>query len=155
MTLNNQKNLFDFLIFYLKRGNKKISQKKIFIKKKKKRKKNGLYFHKLQINTNQIHLISFLIFSLHFISTISSTKKKKIILTNKKKKTKYSGKAVESIEKFIYEKVYPFYGNTHTTSSVCGLRTTELMKQAREIIKKSINATVCFFFFFFFFFLFF
>lgn len=51
-----------------------------------------------------------------------------------------SGKAVESIETFIRNEVMPTYGNTHTTTSITGLQTTSFREEARQIIRKALNA---------------
>ena len=35
-----------------------------------------------------------------------------------------SGRSIEFIENFLKAKVFPFYGNTHTTTSICSNQTT-------------------------------
>lgn len=52
-----------------------------------------------------------------------------------------SGQPLKMIEDFITEKVFPFYANTHTAASYTGFHTTSLREEAREIIKKAVNAT--------------
>ena len=51
-----------------------------------------------------------------------------------------SGKPLHFIERFITREVLPFYGNTHTTTNVSSLKTTQLREEARDILKKSCNA---------------
>ncbi|XP_066027051.1 probable cysteine desulfurase isoform X1 [Pocillopora verrucosa] len=51
-----------------------------------------------------------------------------------------SGKPLRFIERYIREFVYPFYANTHTTTSVTSRQTTRFRQEAREIIKKCVNA---------------
>ncbi|EWM20018.1 cysteine desulfurase [Nannochloropsis gaditana] len=36
----------------------------------------------------------------------------------------------------------PFYGNTHTTTSITGMQTTLYRHEARQIIAESVNARV-------------
>ncbi|XP_066936646.1 uncharacterized protein [Clytia hemisphaerica] len=52
-----------------------------------------------------------------------------------------SGKAVRFIEDYIRDEVLPFYGNTHTTTTVSSLQTSMLRAEAKQIIRKSTNAT--------------
>lgn len=51
-----------------------------------------------------------------------------------------SGRALKSVERYISEQVLPYYANTHSSSSYTGAQTTLLREQAREIIKKAVNA---------------
>jgi len=51
-----------------------------------------------------------------------------------------SGRALESIESFIRQRVLPFYANTHSDSSFTGRQTSFLRKQAREIVRQVVNA---------------
>ena len=51
-----------------------------------------------------------------------------------------SGKALEYIEKFIYNNVYPYYANSHTTTSISGLQTTMYREESRDFIHKAVNA---------------
>eukprot|EP01023_Acetabularia_acetabulum_P015365 TRINITY_DN17436_c1_g2_i10.p3 TRINITY_DN17436_c1_g2~~TRINITY_DN17436_c1_g2_i10.p3 ORF type:complete len:111 (+),score=26.62 TRINITY_DN17436_c1_g2_i10:329-661(+) len=45
-----------------------------------------------------------------------------------------SGRLLQSIEDFMQKVVYPVYANTHTEASYCGAMTSQLYKQARNII---------------------
>ena len=51
-----------------------------------------------------------------------------------------SGRSLSFIEDFIRAQVLPFYGNTHTETSATGRQTTAFREQARDLIKKSVNA---------------
>ncbi|XP_078346786.1 putative cysteine desulfurase isoform X2 [Oculina patagonica] len=51
-----------------------------------------------------------------------------------------SGKPLGFIENYIRDYVYPFYANTHTTTSATSRQTTKFRQEAREIIKKCVNA---------------
>ncbi|CAH3136888.1 unnamed protein product [Porites lobata] len=51
-----------------------------------------------------------------------------------------SGKPLRFIENYIRDYVYPFYANTHTTTSVTSRQTTKFREDARDIIKKCVNA---------------
>ena len=51
-----------------------------------------------------------------------------------------SGKALRFIEKHITEDVLPFYGNTHTTTSITGLQSTCFRHEARQVVAQSVNA---------------
>jgi len=50
-----------------------------------------------------------------------------------------SGRAVGHIERYIQNKVLPFYGNTHTTTSVTGRRSTFFRHEARDLVKRACN----------------
>lgn len=50
-----------------------------------------------------------------------------------------SGRALGFIERFIEQRVMPYYANTHTETSYTGMQTTLLREQARGIIKKALN----------------
>ncbi|XP_041459673.1 uncharacterized protein LOC121411175 [Lytechinus variegatus] len=52
-----------------------------------------------------------------------------------------SGRAVKFIEDYITEHVQPLYANTHTTTGLMARQTTKFRKEARDIIKKCVNAT--------------
>ena len=52
-----------------------------------------------------------------------------------------SGKPLRFIENYIRDYVLPFYANTHTTTNVSGFQTTRFRQDAREIIKKCVNAS--------------
>jgi selenocysteine lyase/cysteine desulfurase len=45
-----------------------------------------------------------------------------------------SGRALWSVERFIVDKVLPFYANSHTEASYCGAFMTALRQVAREVI---------------------
>ncbi|XP_068761466.1 probable cysteine desulfurase isoform X1 [Montipora capricornis] len=51
-----------------------------------------------------------------------------------------SGKPLMFIENYIRDYVYPFYSNTHTTTSTTSRQTTKFRNEARNIIKKCVNA---------------
>ena len=51
-----------------------------------------------------------------------------------------SGRAYAPIETFIRERVLPFYANTHSDSSLVGRQSNRLREQARETIRKALNA---------------
>lgn len=52
-----------------------------------------------------------------------------------------SGEPLHFIENFIREEVLPFYGNTHTTTSVTSLQSTLFRHEAKDIIRSSVNAS--------------
>ena len=51
-----------------------------------------------------------------------------------------SGRAYAPIEDFIRDQVLPLYANTHSESSTTGRQTSHLREQARETIRKALNA---------------
>ena len=51
-----------------------------------------------------------------------------------------SGRSLQFIETFISGRVSPFYGNTHTVTTVTSLQTTYLRHEARDIIRNAVNA---------------
>ncbi|UJR21242.1 hypothetical protein I4U23_024337 [Adineta vaga] len=51
-----------------------------------------------------------------------------------------SGRALEFIENYIKSHILPLYGNTHSENSLCALQSTKFREEARNIIKKSVNA---------------
>lgn len=51
-----------------------------------------------------------------------------------------SGKALDYIERFIYDNVYPYYANTHSATSISGQQTTAFREESRDIIRKAVNA---------------
>ncbi|CAN0133888.1 unnamed protein product, partial [Phaeothamnion confervicola] len=53
-----------------------------------------------------------------------------------------TGRPLRVIEEFIRSEVLPFYGNTHTTSSITGLQSTCFRAEARQIIAQAVNAKV-------------
>ncbi|XP_071943260.1 uncharacterized protein [Antedon mediterranea] len=52
-----------------------------------------------------------------------------------------SGRPLKFIEDYITEHVQPLYANTHTTTSVMAKQTTKFREEARDIIKKCVNAS--------------
>lgn len=51
-----------------------------------------------------------------------------------------SGRALKQVEAYIAEHVLPFYANSHTEASYCGMRVTRLRKTARQVIARAVNA---------------
>ena len=51
-----------------------------------------------------------------------------------------SGRSLGVIERKLSQDVIPFYGNTHTTTSITGLQSTCFRHEARQIIAQSVNA---------------
>ncbi|XP_072020918.1 uncharacterized protein [Amphiura filiformis] len=51
-----------------------------------------------------------------------------------------SGRALKFIEDYITHHVHPVYANTHTTTGLMARQTTQFRKEARQIIKKCVNA---------------
>eukprot|EP01135_Chromosphaera_perkinsii_P003530 Nk52_evm3s247 gene=Nk52_evmTU3s247 len=51
-----------------------------------------------------------------------------------------SGRSLAFIEDYIRKEVLPFYGNTHTLSSVTALQTTLFRHEARDIVRRAVNA---------------
>lgn len=51
-----------------------------------------------------------------------------------------SGKPLRFIENYIQNYVHPFYSNTHTTTNTSSRQTTKFRNEARNIIKKCVNA---------------
>ncbi|WP_323846811.1 aminotransferase class V-fold PLP-dependent enzyme [Microbulbifer magnicolonia] len=51
-----------------------------------------------------------------------------------------SGRALGFIEDLIREQVLPYYANTHTETSYTGAQTTALREQARDEIRRAVNA---------------
>ncbi|GAB1602855.1 uncharacterized protein LOC115212374, partial [Argonauta hians] len=52
-----------------------------------------------------------------------------------------SGRCLSFIEDYIRDYVMPFYGNTHTTTSICSRQTTCFRDNARNIIRRCVNAS--------------
>ncbi|KAJ7945255.1 Cysteine desulfurase [Quillaja saponaria] len=50
-----------------------------------------------------------------------------------------SGQSLHYIENFIINQLLPFYGNTHTCDSYVGSRTTKMVHEATEYIKKCLG----------------
>lgn len=53
-----------------------------------------------------------------------------------------SGRALKQVENYISNEVLPFYGNTHTTTSITGNQSTCYRHEARQIIAEATNAKV-------------
>ncbi|CAF0830779.1 unnamed protein product [Rotaria sordida] len=51
-----------------------------------------------------------------------------------------SGRPLQFIESYIKTHVLPLYGNTHSETSLCAQQSTKYREEARDIIKKSVNA---------------
>lgn len=52
-----------------------------------------------------------------------------------------SGQSLNFIEDYIRNKVLPFYGNTHTTITATSLQSTYFRHEAKDIIRKAVNAS--------------
>ena len=52
-----------------------------------------------------------------------------------------SGRSLDFIEEYICKEVLPLYGNTHTTSNTTANQTTSFRNEARNIIRKAVNAS--------------
>ncbi len=52
-----------------------------------------------------------------------------------------SGRPVKFIEDYISNHVHPLYANTHTTTGLMSRQTTQFRKEARDLIKRCVNAT--------------
>lgn len=53
-----------------------------------------------------------------------------------------SNRPVKSIEKYMEKTCLPFYGNTHTNTSVTGAQTTAFVAEARQIVAEETNARI-------------
>ena len=53
-----------------------------------------------------------------------------------------SGRAVGQIENYIRDSVLPFFGNTHTSTSITGLQSTCFRQESRQIIAQAVNARI-------------
>jgi selenocysteine lyase/cysteine desulfurase len=51
-----------------------------------------------------------------------------------------SGRCLKFIEDYMLKIVYPSYANTHTEASATGAQTTHLREEARNLIRKAVNA---------------
>eukprot|EP01124_Arcella_intermedia_P028557 TRINITY_DN5829_c0_g1_i1.p1 TRINITY_DN5829_c0_g1~~TRINITY_DN5829_c0_g1_i1.p1 ORF type:complete len:984 (+),score=237.70 TRINITY_DN5829_c0_g1_i1:216-2954(+) len=51
-----------------------------------------------------------------------------------------SGRGLECIEQYVNTEILPFYGNTHSTSSVVGHQSTLFRFEARQLIGRYVNA---------------
>lgn len=52
-----------------------------------------------------------------------------------------SAKSLIFIENFLMTEVLPYYGNTHTTTSITSLQTTLYRHEAKDIIRNAVNAS--------------
>ncbi|GAB2283340.1 hypothetical protein Dimus_017857 [Dionaea muscipula] len=55
--------------------------------------------------------------------------------------TTASGRCLRYIEDYITSHVLPFYGNTHTSDSYVGYRSTKMVKEASQYIKKCLGGS--------------
>lgn len=53
-----------------------------------------------------------------------------------------SGRNLKMIETYIQENIMPFYGNTHTSTSITGHQSTCFRHEARQIIAEAVNAKI-------------
>ena len=53
-----------------------------------------------------------------------------------------SARSVRQIEDYIQKEVIPFYGNTHTTTSITGHQSTCFRAESRQIIAQAVNAKI-------------
>jgi len=53
-----------------------------------------------------------------------------------------SGQSLQFVEKYIQQNILPTYANTHTEVSFTGKQTGHYREEARQLIKKSVNANV-------------
>ena len=53
-----------------------------------------------------------------------------------------SARCVRQIEDYIQHQVVPFYGNTHTTTSITGHQSTCFRHESRQIIAEAVNAKI-------------
>ena len=52
-----------------------------------------------------------------------------------------SGRSLDYIEEYIIKEVLPMYANTHTTSNTTANQITHFRNEARNIIRKAVNAS--------------
>ncbi|XP_024974799.1 uncharacterized protein LOC112512903 [Cynara cardunculus var. scolymus] len=52
-----------------------------------------------------------------------------------------TGRCLQYIEDYIIQTVLPFYGNTHTSDSYVGNRTTKMLHEATDFVKKCLGGT--------------
>lgn len=53
-----------------------------------------------------------------------------------------SNRPVRSIEKYMENTCLPYYGNTHTNTSVTGAQSTAFVAEARQIVAEETNAKI-------------
>ena len=51
-------------------------------------------------------------------------------------------RSVHQIEEYIQNEVHPYYGNTHTTTSITGHQSTCFRAESRQIIAQAVNAKI-------------
>ncbi|GGB11018.1 aminotransferase class V-fold PLP-dependent enzyme [Allosediminivita pacifica] len=51
-----------------------------------------------------------------------------------------SGRALRQVESFVAERVLPFYANSHTEASFCGMTMTRMREEARRTIARLVHA---------------
>lgn len=54
-----------------------------------------------------------------------------------------SGRALRQVENFVAEQVLPFYANSHTEASHCGMTMTRMREEARAVIADLVGAKGC------------
>ena len=53
-----------------------------------------------------------------------------------------SNRPLKSIENYIHQTCLPFYGNTHTNTSVTGSQSTAFVAEARQVVAEGVNAKI-------------
>ncbi len=53
-----------------------------------------------------------------------------------------SGRCLSFVEEFLNTRVMPLYGNTHSTSSACGLQTSQFVEEARQTVKDAVGGGI-------------
>ena len=53
-----------------------------------------------------------------------------------------SGRALKQVENYIANEVLPYYGNTHTSTSITGIQSTSYRHEARQIVAEATNAKI-------------
>jgi hypothetical protein len=53
-----------------------------------------------------------------------------------------SSRPLRSIEEFLFQTCLPFYGNTHTNTSITGSQSVAFVSEARQIIAEACNAKI-------------
>jgi hypothetical protein len=51
-----------------------------------------------------------------------------------------SNRPLQSIEKYLQDKCWPLYGNTHTNTSITGSQSTAFVAEARQLVAEAVNA---------------
>ncbi|MCP1335293.1 aminotransferase class V-fold PLP-dependent enzyme [Futiania mangrovi] len=51
-----------------------------------------------------------------------------------------SGRALRQVESFVMEEVLPWYANSHTEASHCGMTMTRMREAARRVVARAVNA---------------